>query len=67
MQNLAKLVTILPKGPFQKWGLDFIKLIKLVSKLLGNMYILITTNYVTKLVEAQAFCTNIVMMITKFL
>jgi hypothetical protein len=23
-QSLAKLVTSLPKGPFMKWGLDFV-------------------------------------------
>jgi len=67
MQNLAKLITILLKWPFQKWDLDFIGPIKLVSKLLRNMYNLIAINYVTKLVEAQAFYTNIVTMITKFL
>ncbi len=27
-QNLAKLVTNLPKEPFQKWGLDFLDLFK---------------------------------------
>jgi len=35
-QNLAKLVTTLPEEPFQKWGLDFIGLVKPVSRLLGN-------------------------------
>jgi hypothetical protein len=67
LKILAKLITILPKGPIQKWGLDFIRPIELVNKLLGDMYILITINYVTKLVEAQAFHTNIDMVITKFL
>jgi len=28
-QNLAKLVTTLPKEPFQKWGLDFLDLLNL--------------------------------------
>ncbi len=35
-QNLTKLVTTLPKKPFQKWGLDFIRLIKPTSKLSSN-------------------------------
>jgi hypothetical protein len=48
-QNLA---IMLPKEPFQKWGLDFIGLVKSVSRMLGNQYILVTTNYVTKWVEA---------------
>jgi hypothetical protein len=32
-QNLAKLVTTLLEKPFQKWRLDFIGHVKLVSKL----------------------------------
>jgi hypothetical protein len=47
-KNLAKLVTILPKKPFIKWGLDFINLIKLVGRLTRNKYILVVTNYATK-------------------
>ncbi len=56
--KLAKLVTTLLKKPFQKWGLDFIGLVKHVSRLWGNWYILIATDYVTKWVEAQAFLTK---------
>jgi hypothetical protein len=48
---LAKLVTLLEK-PFKKWGLDFIGLVKLASRMLGNQYILVAINYVTKWVEA---------------
>jgi hypothetical protein len=35
-QNLAKLIITLPKEPFQKWGLDFIRHVKPASRLLGN-------------------------------
>jgi hypothetical protein len=36
MHNMVKLVIILPKEPFQKWGLDFIELIKPTRKLSRN-------------------------------
>ncbi len=39
-QNLEKLVAILSKEPFQKWGLDFIGLVKPTSRLSSNQYIL---------------------------
>ncbi len=67
MQNLAKLVTTLFEEPFQKWGLNFIGLVKVINKLLGNQYILVTTDYATKWVEARAFHTNIIAIIAKFL
>jgi len=66
-QNLAKLVTTLSKKPFQKWGLDFIRLVKPTSKLLNNLYILVATNYATKWVETWTFHTNIDVVTTKFL
>ncbi len=47
-QNLAKLVTTLHEKPFQKWGLDFIGLVKPASRLSSNQFILVATNYVTK-------------------
>jgi hypothetical protein len=34
--------------PFMKWGLDFMGLIKLVARHIGNQYIIATTNYTTK-------------------
>jgi hypothetical protein len=35
-QNMANLIITLLEKPFQKWGLDFIELIKLVSCYFGN-------------------------------
>jgi hypothetical protein len=51
MQNLMKLVTTLLEEPFQKWGLDFIRLVKLASRLSSNRYILVAIDYATKWVE----------------
>jgi hypothetical protein len=36
MYNMVKLVIVLPKEPFQNWGVGFIELIKPTSKLLGK-------------------------------
>jgi hypothetical protein len=66
-QNLAKLVTNLPKQPFQKWWSDFFGLVKLASIMSSNQYILVAIDYATKWVEAQAFHTNIVAITAKFL
>jgi hypothetical protein len=66
-QNLAKLVITLLKEPFQKRGLYFIGLVKLVGRLLGNWYILVAIDYATKWVEAQTLHNNIVAITTKFL
>jgi hypothetical protein len=60
IQNLAKLVTTLLEEPLQKCGLDLIGFVKVTSKLSRKQYILVPTEYATKWVEAQTFCTNIV-------
>ncbi len=47
--------------------MDFIELVKLASKMLGNQYILVATDYATKWVEAQTLHTNTNAITTKFL
>jgi hypothetical protein len=55
------------KKIISKMGLNFIRFVKLVNKLLNNRYILVATNYATMWMEAPTFFTNIVAITTKFL
>jgi len=45
---------VLPQLPFEKWGLDYVGPIKPVAWGSQAWYIIVTTDYMTKLVEAQA-------------
>jgi hypothetical protein len=50
-----------------KWGINFIGRIKLARILIENKYILVTTNYAIKWLEAKALITNIVIVIVRFM
>ncbi len=50
-----------------KWGLDFIGPIKPTNRLIGNKYILVTTDYAIKWVEENTLITNIVVVTSRFL
>jgi hypothetical protein len=46
--SLAKLTTMLPAKSFTKWGIDFIAPIKLIGCYIGNCYVMVAIDYITK-------------------
>jgi len=66
-QSLAKPVISLLEEPLIKLGLDFVGLIKPTKRYIGNKYIFVATNYVTKWVEVRALIINITTIIANFL
>jgi len=49
-----------------KWGFDFIGPIKPFERYMGNKYILVATDNITKWVETNALWTNMTMVIVCF-
>jgi hypothetical protein len=65
--NLAKMVISLPKKPFMKWSLNFIRPIQLACKHTRNKFILVRIDYATKWVEAKVVRTNTIAITTMFI
>ncbi len=60
-------MTSLPKEPFMKSGFEFVEPIKPKRRYIGNKYIIGTTDYATKWVEARTWRTNIVVVTVNFM
>jgi intergrase/recombinase len=52
---------------FMKWGFDFTRPIKPATRYTENQYIIVTTNYTTKWVEAKILQNNMIKNIVKFI
>ncbi len=50
-----------------KWGFNFMGLIKLAAKSIGNQYIQVAINYTTNQAKAKALRDNIAQSIAKFI
>jgi hypothetical protein len=46
--SVAKLMITLSSNPFMKWGLNFIGHVKPMGRHIGNKYILVVMDHVTK-------------------
>ena len=58
---------VLSLEPSQKWGLDFVGLVKPLTMQTGNRHVIVTTDYCTKWVEAKALRDNTTASTAKFL
>ena len=58
---------VLPLGPFEKWGLDFVVPFNPPAWPSGNVYLVVATDYCTKWVEAKALPTKEAVQVAKFL
>ncbi|OAE27196.1 hypothetical protein AXG93_1931s1000 [Marchantia polymorpha subsp. ruderalis] len=61
------LTPIMPLAPFEKWEINFVDPIQPVTKYTRRCYILVATDYATKMVEAEATCKDDAAMVAKFL
>ena len=64
-RNHWPLTPIVPLAPFEKWGIDFIGPINLVNTW-KKKYIILTTDYATKWVEARATIKNDTLVAASF-
>jgi hypothetical protein len=50
-----------------KWGFDFMGLVKFAARYIGNQYIIVATNYITKSVDVKALRDNTTKNTIKFI